>query len=121
MYRIGLLTISIFLLCLGSACAGGTPTYTAHVWEDIDGDGREGEDEKPLAGFVVQIINLENGYLWNRPVTDKDGNTFPFRAGDTCGQYAIYLSVPDGYWPTTPIVVNTPNCETAKFGLKEYP
>jgi hypothetical protein len=54
-------------------------------------------------------------------VKDADGNTFPFKAGDSCGQYDIYLSVPEGDWPTTPIVVNNPNCAIALFGLKEYP
>jgi hypothetical protein len=121
MYRIGVLILTILVLFIATACGASEPSYTAHVWEDADGDGREGEEEKPLAGIVLQIIDLKNGYLWNRPVTDKDGNTFPFRAGDTCGQYAIYLSVPDGYWPTTPVMVNTPNCEIARFGLKEFP
>lgn len=121
MLKIGLLIISVVLLCFATACGTGEPSYTAYVWEDTDGDGRQGEDEKPMAGIVLQIIDTANGYLWNRPVTDADGNTFPFRAGDTCGQYAIYLSVPDGYWPTTPVMANTPNCEIARFGLKEFP
>ena len=121
MNRTGVLIIGILILFLATACESSEPSYTAYVWEDADGDGRQGEDEEPLAGVVLQIIDLANGYLWNRPITDADGNTFPFRAGETCGQYAIYLSVPDGYWPTTPVVVNTPNCETARFGLKEFP
>ena len=121
MSRKGLLVIVLLLMSFTAACGTGEPSYTAYVWEDEDGDGRQGEDEEPMAGIVLQIIDLTNGYLWNRPITDADGNTFPFRAGDTCGQYAIYLSVPDGYWPTTPVLVYTPNCETARFGLKEYP
>lgn len=122
MYRIGLLITSVLLLCLATFCGlAGNPSYTAHVWEDSDGDGKLGKDEKPMAGIVVQIVDPSNGILWMRPVTDSDGNTFPFSAGGSCGQYDIYLSVPDGYWPTTPIVVNTPNCETAQFGLKPYP
>lgn len=121
MYRKGLLITSVLLLCLATACVAGEPAYKAHVWEDADGDGVEGKDELPMAGITVQIVDQSNGLLWMRPVTDSDGNTFPFKAGDSCGQYDIYLSVPDGYWPTTPIVVNSPNCETAQFGLKEYP
>jgi len=121
MYRKGLLITSVLLLCLATACVAGEPSYNAHVWEDIDGDGVQGTDEMPMAGIIVQIVDQSNGLLWMRPVTDSDGNTIPFKAGDSCGQYDIYLSVPDGYWPTTPIVVNSSNCETAQFGLKEYP
>lgn len=116
-----LLIASVLLICLITACGASQPSYTAHVWKDVDGDGRQGADERPMAGIVVQIVDLANGYLWMRPVTDAEGNTFPFRAGDTCGQYAIILSVPDGYWPTTPVVVNTTNCGTAHFGLKKFP
>jgi hypothetical protein len=116
-----LLAIGLLVLFLIAACGTGEPSYTAYVWEDVDGDGRQGSEEEPMGGIVVQIVDLANGHLWMRPVTDADGNTFPFRAGDTCGEYAIILSVPDGYWPTTPVVVNTPNCGTAHFGLKKYP
>lgn len=121
MSRRGLLIIVFFLFTFLSACGLGEPSYTAHVWEDEDGDGRQGREENPMAGVVVQIFDQSKGHLWMRPVTDADGNTFPFKAGDTCGQYAMIVSVPDGYWPTTPVVVNTPNCGTAHFGLKKYP
>ena len=121
MSRLGLMIICVLLLCLVTACGVGEPSYTAYVWEDADGDGRQGPDETPMAGIVVQIVDASNGLLWMRPVTDSDGNTFPFSAGDSCGQYDIYLSVPDDYWPTTPIVVHTQNCEIARFGLKPYP
>ena len=121
MKRKCLLILSLMLIIMLSACGAGEPTYVAHVWEDVDGDGRQGEEEQPLEGIMVQIVDLANGHLWMRPVTDAEGNTFPFKAGDTCGQYALILNVPDGYWPTTPVVVNTPNCGTAHFGLKVYP
>ena len=121
MNRKWFLMLSVLLLTFLSACGTGEPSYTAHVWEDADGDGRQGAEESPMDNVVVQIVDLANGHLWIRPVTDADGNTFPFRAGDTCGQYAIILSVPDGYWPTTPVVVNTTNCGTAHFGLKKFP
>jgi hypothetical protein len=121
MHRYVLLITSILLLCLAAACAASQPSYTAHVWEDADGDGNQSEEEKPMEGIVIQIIDQSNGHLWMRPITDSEGNTFPFKAGDTCGQYDIYLNVPDGYWPTTPVVVNTPNCGTAHFGLKKFP
>jgi hypothetical protein len=121
MSRRELLIIGFFLIMFLSACGAGEPVYVAHVWEDVDGDGRQGEEERSMQGIIVQIVDQTNGLLWKRPVTDSEGNTFPFKAGDTCGQYAMILSVPDDYWPTTPVVVDIPNCGTAHFGLKKYP
>jgi hypothetical protein len=121
MKRIGLLIACVILLTLIAACSAGEPSYSAHVWEDLDGDGMEGEEEPALEGIVVQIINQSSGLLWMRTETDQEGNTFPFRAGGSCGQYAVYINVPEGYWPTTPVVTAPPSCETVKFGLKEGP
>ena len=121
MYRRGLLIVGILVLCLSTACVAGEPSYTAHVWEDVDGNGVQGNDELPIDGVVIQIVNQANGLLWMRPITDADGNTFPFKAGDSCGQYTILVSVPDGYWPTTPVMVNSQSCEEAQFGLKSIP
>ncbi len=115
------LLTSFLVVCITAACSSGEPTYTAHVWEDADGDGVQGSEEQPMEGVVIQIVDQTHGLLWMNPVTDADGNSFPFKAGDTCGQYSMILVVLDGYWPTTPVVVNTPNCGTAHFGLKEYP
>ena len=41
MYRKGLLFTSILLLSHATACIAGEPSYSAHVWEDIDGDGNQ--------------------------------------------------------------------------------
>jgi len=121
MLRTGMLITIILLFGLITACVSSEPTYVAHVWEDVDGNGVQGDDEQPLGEIVVQIVNQSNGLLWMRPVTDADGNTFPLKAGDTCGQYSILLNVPEGYWPTTPIMVNPSTCETVRFGLRAYP
>ena len=56
-----------------------------------------------------------------RSITDADGFTFPFKAGTTCGEYTLQINVPDEYWPTTPVIQIPQNCETVKFGLKEFP
>jgi hypothetical protein len=121
MMRRKILIISLIFICLVTACVSGEPSYTAHVWEDVDGNGVQGPEELPMDGIVIQIVNKSNGLLWMRPITDDEGNTFPFKAGDTCGQYSLLLSVPDGYWPTTPIIVNPQDCGEAQFGLKVYP
>ena len=121
MHRMGILIVILILFCLVTACVSREPSYTARVWEDIDGNGVQGPDELPMDGVVIQIVNQSNGLLWMRSITDTDGNTFPFKAGDTCGQYSLLLVVPEGYWPTTPVMVNPSNCETVEFGLKNYP
>lgn len=121
MMRRKILIASLMFICLITACVSGEPSYTAHVWEDVDGNGVQGPDELPMEGIVIQIVNQSSGLLWMRPITDADGNTFPFKAGDTCGQYSLLISVPDGYWPTTPIIVNPQDCSTAQFGLKVFP
>ncbi len=122
MRRIGwLITNVLLLLCLAVSCTVSDSSYSAHVWQDLDGDGKQGTNEIPMAGIVIQIVSPSNGLLWERSRTDSDGNIYSFSAGGSCGQYDIYLNIPDGYWPTTPVVVNTPNCETAQFGLEPYP
>jgi hypothetical protein len=121
MLRRKLLIVNLIFAFLITACVSGEPSYTAHVWEDMDGNGVQGPDELPMDGIVIQIVNQSNGLLWMRPITDEDGNTFPFKAGDTCGQYSLILNVPDGYWPTTPIIVNPKDCSAAQFGLKVFP
>jgi hypothetical protein len=110
------------LLCLAVSCGTvSDSSYSAHVWEDLDADGEQDAGEAPMAGVVIQIVNPSNGLLWERSVTDSDGNISSFSAGGTCGDYNIYLSVPDGYLPTTPVLRNTPRCEVAEFGLHPYP
>jgi hypothetical protein len=122
MNRIGFLIFTMLLLLIAAACSfASESSYSTLVWEDLDGDGKQGADENPMSGVIVQIVDSSNGLLWQRAVTDSDGNIFPFTPGVGCEQYDIYLSVPDEYWPTTPVIVNTTNCATAKFGLKPYP
>jgi hypothetical protein len=122
MRRIGLLTKSVLLLlCFATSCRVSDSSYSAHVWEDSNGNGKQDANENPMVGIGIQIVDPSNGLLWERSITDSDGNIYSFSPGGNCGQYDIYLSVPDGYWPTTPVVVNTPKCETAQFGLRPYP
>jgi SdrD B-like domain len=96
-------------------------TYAAHVWLDINGNGQEDSNEMPFSGVIIQIVDRSNGLLWQRSMTDDAGNINAFSAGGKCGAYDIYLSVPEGYWPTTKVKINTPKCETANFGLRPYP
>ena len=121
MFRIILLVMVVIMICLTAACASVEPSYQAFVWEDVNGDGDQGPDEEALAGITVQIVDQSNGLLWKRPKTDDQGYTFPFTAGDTCGQYGIQLVVPEDYWPSTPVIAYPQNCEIVEFGLNPYP
>ena len=68
MSRIGLIVVILMLVGIATACGTGEPSYTAYVWEDKDGDGRQGEDEEPIAGIVLQIIDKLTST--ERPVDD---------------------------------------------------
>ena len=116
LFLLGILFLSGFL---ASCTAAHDGSYAAHVWLDSNQNGKQDQNEKPLTGVVIQIVNPSTGDLWTRSVTDDKGDIYLFSAGGTCGQYNLYLSVPEGYWPTTPVVANTPHCETAQFGLRQ--
>ncbi|MBN1485938.1 MAG: hypothetical protein JXA37_14590 [Chloroflexia bacterium] len=115
-----LLIVGGLLLCLLSACSGDAGS-TAYVWEDLNGDGQPGPNEPAMAGVVIQIVYPSSGELWGRYVTNAEGMIIAFHPGAACGDYDLYLSVPDGYWPTTPVVASPPKCERALFGLRREP
>lgn len=96
--------------------------FRAYVWEDSDGNGRQTTGEPPMAGVVIQIVDPSMGYLQERSETRSGGGYSSFFAGCDCGQceYDAYLSVPGGYWPTTPVVVNIES-GSAQFGLRLCP
>ncbi len=69
--------------------------YRAQVFEDGDADGVPDPDEPPLAG--VELV------LWPGPLaerTDAQGECAFEVPGGTNGRIAV--SVPNGYWPSTP-------------------
>lgn len=116
-----MLTI-VFLLLVVTGCQTqmADASYMAHAWEDSNQNGQEDLGEQPLDGIQIQIID-SSGRLWRKAQTDSNGNVYEFSAGGKCGQYDIYISVPMGYKPTTPVVINTPGCEIANFGLAPIP
>jgi hypothetical protein len=113
-------TIILLLAFLLTSCSAvHDSSYQAHVWEDKNGNGLQDKGESDLQGITVQIIDPTNGLLWRRSITDTSGNIDEFSAGGTCGQYLLVLSVPEGYWPITPVYAKTLNCEIAQFGLRK--
>lgn len=112
----------IFVILFLTSCqASHDAAYSAHVWEDLNGNGIQDDGEPPMEEVVIQIIDPATGILWGREVTNAKGNVNVFSAGGSCGDYQIYLSVPNGYRPTTKVLINTPNCEAAQFGVLAYP
>lgn len=117
----------IALLCVLASCGShgcGDGYYTAQVWEDLDGDGEQSSEEKPLCGVVVQIVN-SNGMVWRRPMTDIYGIIAEYDDTGVCARRcSIHLSIPSDYWPTTPVVVDPTRpsrCEEVRFGLQPLP
>jgi len=116
----GLAIILLLTFLLASCVRLHDSSYRAHVWEDRNDNGVQETGESDLQGITIQIIDPRNGLLWSRSNTDTSGSIDEFSAGGTCGYYVIVLSVPEGYWPTTPVYAKTPTCETAQFGLRKY-
>ena len=109
--------VSILLIsCMAVSCSvPAADSYcAAQVWEELNGNGIQDSDEKPMAGVVIELVSHSDGKLWLRLVSDSEGKVSA-RCPDGCGQYDIYVSVPDDYWPTTP-VVDFGACG-AQFGL----
>lgn len=93
--------------------------YSVHVWEDTNGNGIEDAGENPMSDVQIQFVGSGNGLLWEIDLTDENGNANAFSPGGTCGDYQIYLSVPTGYRPTTPVLDQGKTCN-ANFGLTPY-
>lgn len=111
--------VLIFVLLVSCNQVMHDAAYSVHVWEDTNTNGIEDAGEKPLPDVIIQFIDSGNGLLWQINSTDVNGNVTAFSPGGTCGGYQIYLSVPPGYRPTTPVLDHGKTC-TASFGLKPY-
>ncbi len=74
---------------------------SGYKWEDTNTNGRQDEEEPPLAGVEIQLHN-QFGQVVATTVTDEEGAyAFEVRPGD----YSIYEVVPTGWaqsWPQAP-------------------
>jgi hypothetical protein len=113
----------VFLLfVITTSCRNiGDANITVHVWEDINDNTIQDSGEINLQGIDVQILSSSNYTLWNRSTTNIDGIVKEFAAGASCDEFLVVISVPNEYWPTTPVLREFHNCEVAEFGLRPYP
>ena len=118
-YIIGL----VFLLSMivTSCINRGDANLTIHVWEDINSNQIQDSGEINLQGIDIQILSTSNYTLWNRSITNMEGMVNEFAAGASCDEFLVVISVPNEYWPTTPVLREKNNCEVVEFGLRPYP
>jgi hypothetical protein len=99
----------------------GDASITVHVWEDTNSNQIQDSGEINLQGINIQILSSSNYTLWNRSTTNIEGTVNEFAPGASCDEFLVVISVPNQYWPTTPILREIHNCEVAEFGLRPYP
>lgn len=109
----------------GSPISECFPARNAAVWEDSNGDGRQDEGERPLAGIPVAMYHAGtlDGSNLSSGVTDAEGGVTLHGIGDLgvkCDELDIAVNVPSDYLPTTPTTVSLigqPYDYIARFGL----
>ncbi len=109
----------------------GFANANVQAWDDLNGDGRKGNEEPPLQNVLV--IMVPTGYVYNPeppPIsavqeTDKNGMTTvsDFRPGCACNCWtdrAVAAWGPQGYEATTPtLVALTMSDGTVNFGFRK--
>jgi len=117
---VGVLALLVFMLtaCDGVHDAGAD----ANVWEDTNCNGQLDEDEPPLEGICIWHGNRADSLVpYSEYCTSKGGQTNNkgrWSGGllwnRKCTDVYIFVEIPDGFRPTTDVVVN--DC-FAEFGL----
>ncbi|WP_107399919.1 SdrD B-like domain-containing protein, partial [Staphylococcus aureus] len=69
-----------------------------YVWEDINKNGIQDQDEKGISGVTVTLKD-ENGNVLKTVTTDADGK-YQFTDLDN-GNYKVEFTTPEGYTPTS--------------------
>src|SRR5262249_38805448 len=76
------------------------------VFNDANGDGRRGRNERPLAGQTVDLIDATNGDIVATTTSDARGTySFDVTDGLGLGRYQVRVELPDGLVQTTPVSV----------------
>src|SRR5262249_4620224 len=67
------------------------------VFNDANGDGRRGRNERPLAGQTVDLIDATNGDIVATTTSDARGTySFDVTDGLGLGRYQVRVELPDG-------------------------
>jgi peroxidase len=76
------------------------------VFNDANGDGRRGRNERPLGGQTVDLIDATSGDVIATTTADARGN-YSFDVADGLGlrRYQVRVELPDGLVQTTPVSV----------------
>jgi 4-hydroxybenzoate polyprenyltransferase len=91
-------------------------TFSALVWEDVNGNGVQDEGEQPVNGAAVHRGACAGQGSGRRMFTDEKGRVFELIPGGSYDDMCMELVVPDGYEPTTPIRVKG---GVAEFGIRK--
>ena len=116
----------VILWCISSNSAlfifGGASDAGPYIetWVDINGNGKRDADESSLSnvcvwgGYDYQFSSWDKICDSDYFLTDSTGKWTEFFAGGKCAQIYTAATSPQGYRPTTPLIVN--NC-SASFGF----
>jgi len=123
MSRVWLRLVSILLLSfMAVSCRRPIMVFPfcAYVWADLNGNGVQDPDEEPVPMVFIQVVNPSGRRQWEQGVTSRKGVFCTLETMAPChaDQRDVYLIVPAGYLPTTPVVVRTESCDYAQFGLR---
>lgn len=76
--------------------AGGSATIGDFVWDDVDGDGIQGQDEPGMADVTVRLFVDGTEEALAETTTDSDG-LYSFTDVDPADSYFLEFVAPDGY------------------------
>jgi Glycosyl hydrolases family 16/SdrD B-like domain len=76
-----------------------------HVWNDLDGNGRQDGGEPALANWTMTAVNSANGQELRRQQTDATGDVV--LSGLPSAGYRICAEMPPGWHNTRPAVTTT--------------
>jgi hypothetical protein len=76
------------------------------VFNDANGDGHRGRNERPLAGQTVDLIDATSGDIVATTTSDSRGDfSFDVADGLGLGRYEVRVELPSGLVQTTPVSV----------------
>lgn len=129
-FAVMIFIVTTFLIS-GNSLYSGDSGANIKVWLDKNGNGKQDKDEPFLPNICVwagYASSPQNQYIYSLfsnwqeicknqwHMTDQNGAWENFFAGGSCTEIYSAIHPPDGYFPTTEVVVN--GC-MAEFGLTQ--